>query len=204
MTELLVLAADKNIEAAIEGLLNRPKSLGLRPVKSSKILVHPRRDPAVFRDCHQFLRSSLREAEFCLVIFDREGCGDERPRHELEAVAQCNLDSNGWQGRSSVVAIDPEVESWVWSDSHHVDRVLGWPCADAQLREWLVETGFLRPGEAKPGRPKEAVEAALRYSRTVRSSALYKKLAQNVSVDHCTDPAFQKLRRVLAEWFPAD
>ena len=45
----------------------------------------------------------------------------------------------------------------------------------------------------------EAMEFARRESRTSRSSALYKSLAMRVTFQRCSDPAFLKLRRILAE-----
>ena len=202
--ELLVLTADKSTLFALEGLLSRPAALGMRPLERYRILVHPRRDPAVLRDSHNFLRPFLRHAGHCLVVFDREGSGGEnRSREELERNVQSTLDANGWRGRSSVVAIDPELESWVWSDAPEVDAVLGWPCQDRHLREWLSLRGFLRTSEVKPRRPKEAVEAALHESRTGRSSTMYGELARRVDFQRCTDPASKKLRGSLAAWFPA-
>ncbi|MBI3182840.1 MAG: hypothetical protein HYZ28_11940 [Myxococcales bacterium] len=46
------------------------------------------------------------------------------------------------------------------------------------------------------------MEQALFMSRKPRSSARYRTLAERVGLDACTDPAFQKLREVLAAWFP--
>lgn len=198
--DLLVLTADKDTEFALKGLLGRHRALGIRPIQSVKILTHPRRDPAVFRDSHGFLRPFINQAKHALVVFDREGSGERsRDRAQMEMSVQAHLDGNGWSGRSAVVVIDPELESWVWSDSPAVDSVLGWPCGGRALRPWLTEKGLL--SGAKPSRPKEAVEAALRHSRTIRSSALYLSLAQQVSFERCTDPAFLRLRSVLSEWF---
>ncbi|MFN3325002.1 MAG: hypothetical protein ACK5AZ_16015 [Bryobacteraceae bacterium] len=135
MKDLLILTADKNTQFAIEGLLSRPAALGIGTIQSWEILVHARRDPAVFRGSHEFLRPHLRRARYALVVFDREGCGgDKRSREELEGIVQSRLDSNGWHGRASVVAIDPELEAWVWSNSPEVDAALGWGNRNPQLR----------------------------------------------------------------------
>jgi hypothetical protein len=110
--ELLVLTADKNTQFAIEGLLSRHAALGIRPIHDVKILVHPRRDPAVFRESHDFLRPFQSLARYCLVVFalERSG-GKNRSREELEEAVQSNLDANGWQGCSAVIAIAPELEA---------------------------------------------------------------------------------------------
>ena len=98
--------------------------------------------------------------------------------------------------------IAPELENWVWSDSPKVDLALGWEGKTLPLRDWLREKGLLHAGAVKPSEPKRAVELALRTVYKPRSSAIYFELAQEVSTDRCTDPAFAKLRRCLREWFP--
>jgi hypothetical protein len=86
--------------------------------------------------------------------------------------------------------------------SFEVDAVLGWRSRKPSLRSWLVASGFSSEPLDKPKRPKEAVEQALRFVRKARSSALYRQLAERVSLRRCTDPAFSKLMRVLRNWFP--
>jgi len=120
----------------------------------------------------------------------------------LESDMERRLGEAEWQDRAAVIVITPELENWVWSDSPHVDRALGWDRSRAVLRNWLQEKGFLDAGAAKPAHPKEAVELVLRTVRKPRSSAIYFELAQSVSTERCTDPAFLKLRRCLREWFP--
>jgi len=199
--DLLVLTADRDTAFALEGLLQRPDSLGIRPV-NRQILTHPRRDPAVLRQSHDFLRPFLRKASFALVVLDRQGCGDEgATRTVLETRVEKLLEQNGWRERCAVVVIDPELEAWVWSDSLHVDAVLGWPCQGRDLRTWLLERQFLQPGQLKPASPKEAVEAALREARRRRSSSIYRELARKVGFARCVDPAFLKLVAVLQSWF---
>jgi hypothetical protein len=200
--DLLVLTADKDTAFALEGLLRRPDSLGIRSI-NKQIFTHPRRDPAVLRQSQDFLRPFLNRASFALVLLDREGCGDEgAARTVLESQVENLLELNGWQGRCAVVVIDPELEAWVWSDSRHVDAVLGWPWQGRDLRTWLLEKQFLQSGQLKPARPKEAVEAALREARRRRSSSIYRDLAGKVGFARCVDPAFLKLVQVLQSWFP--
>jgi hypothetical protein len=100
--------------------------------------------------------------------------------------------------------LDPELEVWVWSDSPEVDQVLGWHLANPDLRTWLRGKQYLEPTDIKPERPKEALEAALRQVRRARSSAIFRSLAEKVSVERCSDAAFGKLKATLTNWFPAD
>ena len=200
--ELVVLVADKDIEYGLRGLLARPRALGMRSI-SSEILVHPKHDPGCVGDAHNVLRTYARDYAHALVVFDREGSGREAvdPR-ALEREMQSRLATSGWGDRAEVIAIDPELEVWVFAASPHVEGCFGWPKRLGTLRRWLARQGFWPEGQAKPGRPKEAVERILREIRRPRSPALYHCLGQRVGVKRCSDGAFLKLIQVLGSWFP--
>ena len=200
--DLVVLAADKNMEFTVKGLLNRPKRLSIRPVKFD-VFVHPERDAGSLRKCDDFLRIHIKRFSFSLVMFDREGCGREQlSREELEALVEDKLSSSGWADRAAAVVIDPELENWVWSNSPNVDGALGWQGVQPNLRTWLLDQNYLEEGQAKPGRPKEAMQAALRSMRKPPSSSIFKQIAESVSLKRCNDPSFLKLKKTLQNWFP--
>jgi hypothetical protein len=201
-TDLILLVADKNTASALEGILSRPQSLGIRAIRF-EIHVHPESDPGCLKRSTDLLRLFANTCERGLVIFDREGCGQENQvRDELETQVRTNLAKNGWDDRAEVIVVDPELETWVWSDSPHVATELGWQNQKGPMRTWLCEQGYLDDvGDIKPNRPKEAMEAILRKTKTPRSSAIYNSLAAKVSFDRCQDPAFQKLKSTLHSWF---
>lgn len=202
MKDLVVLAADKNIEHALKGLLSRPQALGIRPV-SFDLFVHPRHDPGCLNEAHNFLRPFVQDYHHALVIFDHQGCGQEHtlPK-DLVVQVEERLMHSGWDGRADAIILAPELEVWVWSASPHVDACLGWSGHRPALREWLTETGHWQPGVPKPDHSKEAMEAALRQARRPRSSSIYLELAQRVSLSGHTEPAFSHLVSVLQRWFP--
>lgn len=159
MKDLVVLAADGQIEFAVKGLLARNQSIGFREI-SFDIFVHPERDPGCLLRCHH-LRPFSRQYEYALVMFDREGCGkEESPRELLEIEIEKRLFDSGWDNRAVVIILDPELEIWVWSDSPEVASVLGWVGKYPQLSVWLQEEGYLGEHIRKPKRPKEAMEEA--------------------------------------------
>ena len=202
--DVIFLVADRNTQAAVQGLLSRRESLAIRSVDGT-IYAHPEHDPGCYLRAHDFLRAFRNGYAYAIVIFDREGCGNEaEPRETLEAEVEARLAAAGWRDRAKVVVLDPELESWVWSDSPQVELALGWTERSPALRSWLVEHGFLEKDQAKPGRPKEAMEAALRCVRKPLSSAIYQELAEKVSLRRCIDPAFEKFRTTLQRWFPAE
>lgn len=202
MKDLVVLAADVSIEAALQGILGRPKAIGMRRV-TYDTRAHPRRDPGCRLQAHEFLsplRSLYRHA---LVVFDREGSGSTEPTLGMEDRLRGLLYANGWESRSDVLVIDPELEVWVWSDSPRVDEALHWARGRPPLRAWLRSRGYWPMGQAKPTAPKAAVLAALREVGIPPSSSIYLRLATSVSVERCSDPAFGRLRSRLRAWFPA-
>ena len=116
-------------------------------------------------------------------------------------MVQGNMDRAGWAGRSAVTVLDPELEAWVWADSPHVAKALGWRRAEA-LNQWLKENGHLREGAVKPVNPKSAMEAALQEARLPMSTSIYRKIARNVGLARCTDPAFVSFQATIRGWFP--
>ena len=121
-------------------------------------------------------------------MFDKEGCGSEDSRSALEQGVQNLLTHNGWDDRAEVIVLDPELEMWVWTPSPWVERILGWEGRQPDLKTWLKDQGLWPDGSQKPAEPKAALEQALREVRQPRSSLLYQKLAEKVSLGACTDP----------------
>jgi hypothetical protein len=200
--ELVVLVADKNMELAIRGILGRAQAMGIQELMPV-VHVHPERDPGCLLRGHDFLSIFRNQFAHALILLDREGCGQEKSdRVTLEEMIEKRLSESGWGERAAAVVIDPELEMWVWSDSPQVDAVLGWQGKNPDLRSWLKAKNFLQEGQAKPERPKEAMELALRTARKSRSSSLYDQLARQASLGRCVDPAFNKLKTTLQTWFP--
>ena len=202
--DLVVLAADKDMEQTLQGLLARPPALDIRPI-AFDIFVHPEHDPACARRGVSFLSRFARTYDHGLLLFDHEGSGREGvSRLEIQNDLNREFAGSGWEERARAIVVSPELEAWVWSPSPHVDEVAGWRNRQPALRDWLIEIGRLREGDVKPRQPKEAFQAALRAASVARSSSLYRSLAEKVSLRSCEDASFQELRSTLREWFPQD
>jgi len=201
MKDLVVLVADNDLEYALKGLFSRPERLGVRSIEAD-IHIHPEHDPACALRGVEFLSSFSRLYEHGLLMFDHEGSGQEQQSREAMQ-EDLNKDLRSlWGNRARAIVLLPELESWVWSDSPHVDYVAGWKGRRPPLRDWLKEQGWLREGEVKPDRPKEAFQAALREAGMRRSHSLYQEIAEKVSLRRCQDPSFQEFREIVQEWFP--
>lgn len=201
--DLVLLVPDNNVEAALRGILSRRESLQIRAI-AYDAFVHPERDPGCLRKATGFLRSFSRLYGNALVVLDHQGCGREHESREtLEAELESSLSNAGWGDRAAALVLQPELESWVWADSPHVSRILGWRPDRGPLRDWLDREGFAADALGKPQPPKAAMERVLRTMRRPRSSAIYLELARRVGLRGCRDDAFLKLGRCLKEWFPA-
>jgi hypothetical protein len=198
MKDLVILVADKNMRAMVRALLARTQSLGIRDI-TVDVFAHSNQDPGVLTGADEFLAPFCRQYAYALVMFDREGCGQDHPVDELTKQVQERLNKRGWVGRSRVVVLDPELESWVWSDSPHVARALGLSSTD--LDNLLLKEYGSRD-HAKRTCPKEAIEHVLRHSGKPRSSSIYKEIAQRVSLRRCNNVAFLAFKECLREWFP--
>lgn len=199
--DLLIVVADRNMEAAVAGILSRPQALRIRPL-AFDVRVHPHRDSGCCFEGLEFLSVFRDRYQRAVLIFDREGSGrDTEYAEDLERDLETQLTAAGWQDRIAVLVLDPELENWVWSDSPHVASELGWTAGMRDLRAWLESHDFLRVPTPKPARPKEAMEAVMKHNNTKRSSSIYRRLAEKVSFKRCTDRSFLKLIARLQSWF---
>lgn len=200
--DLVVLAADKDVEQALRGLFERPEALNIRPIQAD-ILVHPQHDPACASRGVEFLSGFSERYGHGLLMLDHHGSGRESiTAGELQQSLNQDLSRSSWGERGRAVVLSPELEAWVWSSSSVVDEATGWKNRRPPLRNWLFERGWLTNEDTKPERPKEALVAALRESRTPRSSSLYRKIASRVSLRRCADATFLEFRGLLQQWFP--
>jgi hypothetical protein len=190
------------MKAVLDSILSRPKSLGILSLKGSYVsYVLGNYDSAVFLSSPEFLRPYQKSYRHALVMCDRVGSGRTESRTEMESDLEMRLAASGWQHRSAAIVIDPELDVWMWQRSSHVESALGWSGRTPGLYDWAVSEGWLEKGECKPRRPKDALNQALRIARIPKSSSIFKQVADKVTLTGCQDPAFQKLRSTLRQWF---
>ena len=200
--DLVVLAADKDMEHALKGLFARVKALNIRSIETD-ILVHPQHDPACARRGVAFLSNLSERYHYGLLMFDHSGSGRERESiEEIQQSLNEDFARSTWGDRAKAIVLSPELETWVWSDSPHVEDIMGGRGRRPPLRRWLTDHGWLRENEVKPSRPKEAFQTVLREARRPRSASLYRRIAERVSLRRCRDRSFLELNEVLRTWFP--
>lgn len=200
MKDLVLLVADKNAQFALTGALQRPEALGIGPVES-EFRVHPGRDGGARKTGPEILALERHRFRHALLVFDFEGSGTDLPDAlAVEAQLDAKLRTR-WGGQAKAIVIEPELDVWVWGSDNAVAEAIEWPTG-RPLRGWLRAQGFAFDANQKPTRPKEALAAALRVPGWPRSSAVFRRIAERISLQRCIDPAFIRLRNQLAAWFP--
>ena len=209
MRDCVFLVADKNMEAAFQGFLEREKfdqRLGCGffefDARQDLIVGSGQNDPGLYTRGHELLRSYQRTHRHAIVVLDEAWNGSPGPQ-KIEEKLLRNLVESGWGGEQvEVIVICPELEIWVCHDSRQVEQVLGCAKVGIGLKESLVGAGLWQRDSPKPDDPKAGIERVLRQTKMPRSSALYKRITREISVKTCVDPAFEKLRDALRRWFP--
>lgn len=203
MRDLVLWVPDKNIEAALEALLQRNQSLGIKPL-TPKIFPDPQRDPGCFKNGAVHLAGFRESYSHGLLVFDHswDGCPAANAVN-LEMMVREQFEAKGIGEWADVVVLEPELEIWAWTDSPHLRRLLNWEGNYESLREWLHSCGLWKNSDAKPADPKAALEAVLRRTKLPRSSSFFRELAGSISFKRCLDPSFLRFQSILRRWFPA-
>ena len=197
--DLFVLTADKHAEATMKALLRRHEALGIREITFT-VARHPEHDSGCRVGSDQHVRPRMNSHEKAIVVFDKHGCGaDSQTREEVQVATESRLNQN-WSDRCKAIVIEPEVEAWIWNQSDGLAEALGWR-NHANLEDWLKRQSLWPSNCIKPPNPKKAMDVALRFRRKPKSAATFSDLATILRFDHCIDPAFRDLRKVLQQWF---
>lgn len=199
--DLFVLVADEDMAQTIRGLLARPHSLKMTPVKFD-VRRHPGRDSGCRIGAAEYLRAFRGTYRHALVIFDLDGSGSNNSRETTQQEVDGALNRNGWSQRAKTIVVEPELEMWVWGKSKKVPEILGWNKRYDDLRRWLEGQGLWPEESDKPLNPKEAMRRAMREARTRRSPRKYFELARTISLKGCRDPSFRDFKHTLRSWFP--
>ncbi len=195
------MVADNDAQLAVDELLKRHQSMGIRKIDYD-LIRHPQKDSGCRGKPEDLLRGFSNTHRYALVIYDHHGSGrDNQPVASVEGETRKLLSRNGWSERAEVVVIAPELEAWMWSDSPEVDRVFGWQAKTPSLQDWLRREGLMGQAESKPRDPKEAYHRTVREVRKAVSAAHFKELAKAVSFRRCTDPSFARFLKILEKWF---
>jgi len=208
--DCVILVADSNMAATFQGYFSRDRwhlSLGCGEFEIDTnidlMVDEGGNDPGVYARAHELLRPCQNSHRHALVVLDCEWSGSPG-KAGIVAHVTAGLVRSGWaQDAVKVIAIEPELENWLWQDNPHVAQALCYQ-DNRPLRQRLADEGLWPVDAAKPPRPKETAQWVLKQAREPRSSAIYRQLAERISIRGCTDAAFAEMLSTLRNWFPAE
>lgn len=185
----------------MQGLLPRIQEIEKTQAFIFKIAVHPYRDPGIYNASDDFLKPFSDKFDFAMVMLDYKGCGKEnKSTDEIARDIREKLDKSGWESRSSVIVINPELENWIWVNESRIQDAISWEL-ETGIYEWLHRNNLKRHDVTKPDNPKEAFEAALKLCHTPRSSSIYYQISSRSSYKDCQDVSFRNMISQLKTWF---
>ena len=199
--DLIVLAADLDMEVTARALLENPTKLDIRNLQFH-IHRHPEHDPGCHTKAATYLRNYIDTYRHALVIFDRDGCGSTAPRDQIQQKVEQDLHRNGWADSAKAIVIEPELETWIWTSSPITATTLGCDSL-TDLQSLLERHDLCRPGNPKPPDPKKAMRFVCRQNRVKPSSTLFGNIASKATSSRCQDPSFVDFRKTLQDWFPS-
>lgn len=203
MKDLFIVVPDKDTEYTLRGVLPRDKALQTRKF-SFDMVVHFNRDNGVRTTGPAMANSKRSSHSHALLVLDWHGSGVER-RMNLTAL-QNQLDAalgQVWGDAARSIVVDPEIESWVWGSDEALGQQLRWQDPES-VRVWLQQNRFGLDVNGKPHHPKDAFRALLRRANVARSPAVFEQLAERLSLEHCKDRSFARLRSLLRKWYPPE
>ncbi len=207
MKDLLVFAADADIGVFMDAILNRPAAVGIRPL-TFDIIRHPQRDAGMVQTGPELARLRKREYSKVILLWDHHGSGREKRFAAPVVAAEVSgrLDTVTWSGNHAVVALDPELEHWLWYCEPALSSYRGISRADldAFVDDHAAHLGH-SPQGLKTEQPKELFEAIvrIRLRRTI-SPRDFAEIGKRAGVTGLTSStSFRHFVQTLREWFPA-
>ena len=203
------IVADKNIEFTFRGFLERDafhQSLrcGAFEFRSDQDLLVAvgKNDPGLYAQAGQYASGARATHDHLVIALDADWHGSPGAA-AIRTGIQAACERETWPREDvCVVVLDPEIEEWIWQDNPNVERAVGHR-GPTNLRADLATSGDWPLTSPKPPRPKEVLEQVVRKNREPRSSALYRRIAAQVSVGKCVSPSFHHLLEALRRWYPA-
>ena len=216
MRDIIFLVADGEMQATVEGFFENPayeKRMNCKKFEfdsKQDLIKHPRKDPGVFQDGHNFLKGYLNTHQYAVVMLDF-AFNDNLTAMNYDDFVETlkkNMRASGWpEERFAVMAINPELEVLMWqSDTQGIERIVDFPGPQGGLRGWLNERGLWADDLVKPEDPKAAIDKVRGQSwgRKKTHSQIFKRVAKEVSFKGCQDIAFNGLLVKIQTWYPQE
>lgn len=208
--DCLFFVADKTMRETFLGFLgreDRAEQLGCRSFSfdpaEDLFFAAGQNDSGLNKRADALLSPFLHSHERAVVVLDCDWDGSPGQAQIIQNVTT-QLHDSGWQPEDVVViAINPELEQWIWQDSLVLAEELRM-AAPQGLKAALTQRGLWPQEAAKPPSPKELFNQLRRENNVKLSSSVFKRIASKVPVAECEDGEFHRLVAQLREWFPTE
>jgi len=213
MRDCVFFTADSTMKQALLGFLTRNDcfahyNLGTAPFAfdpNEDLFSSATMDPGTYTTGEKMLKPFQKLHHHAILMLDADWDGSpgaETIRTDLTE----RILASGWAADAfKVIVIEPELEAWIWQRNQRVAKVLKFGSV-AEMVKAVQDANLAWPDEqAKPSRPKEALEAVATRRRGIGfSSAIHRSITATVSLTGCKDLAFLELRKTLQGWFPLE
>ncbi|MDU2407645.1 methylation-associated defense system protein MAD4 [Acinetobacter junii] len=216
MRDIVFLVADGEMQATVEGFFENPafdtrlQCSRFEFDTKQDLIKHPRKDPGVYQDGHNLLKSYIDTHNYAVVMVDF-AFNDNLQTMDYQQfceIIKANMRSAGWpDDRFFVMAINPELEVLMWqADTSRIEHVFDYPREreGISLRNWLQHRNLWDEGHLKPADPKAAIDRVRvqTWGRKKTHSQLFKRIAKDVSFRGCEDESFNGLLHQIQAWYP--
>lgn len=216
MRDIVFLVADGEMQATVEGFFENPAfDTRLQCARfefdtKQDLIKHPRKDPGVYQDGHNLLKSYVDTHNYAVVMVDF-AFNDNLQTMDYQQFCEtikANMRAAGWPDeRFFVMAINPELEVLMWqADTSRIEPIFDYPREreGISLREWLQRRNLWDADALKPADPKSAINIASSqgWGRKKAHTQLFKRIAKDVSFKGCADESFNGLLQQIQAWYP--
>lgn len=216
MRDIVFLVADGEMQATVEGFFENPafdtrlQCSRFEFDTKQDLIKHPRKDPGVYQDGHNLLKSYIATHNYAVVMIDFAFNDNLRTMdyQQFCETIKANMRAAGWpDDRFFVMAMNPELEVLMWqADTSRIEHIFDYPRdrGTGTLRAWLQARNLWDADALKPADPKAAIDAVRDQSwgRKKTHSHLFKRIAKEVSFRGCADESFNGLLQQIRAWYP--
>lgn len=199
--DLIVVAADPVMSKMVTKLLEvRTIALNIRDI-TFEVVTDQHNDPGVFSDPCRLLTGFEGKARHAIALLDCAWDGTPGKAQIESKIAQ-DFDKQFKDGWARAIAIEPELEVWVFAKEAHLKNAINWTDAETSPRQWLESQGEWASDDPKPHDPKSALQKLCTKQRIPFAGRIHTHIAQHSGFADCVDSSFLRLRSLLQEWFP--
>lgn len=190
-TDLLVIVEGRRDEEVLRAVLERGRQLRIRQITFEFL----RRAGAVYTEGPEIAQLEKHRFDKVILLWDHADSqyANHKP-NRAQGIVQAKLNERTLKNCSKAIAVDPELEIWLWQDKSAIAKALG--VSIGQINQWIM-------GRAVTRFPKETLEWVCKQVNKKPDAALWGKIACLADLklwEQCY--SFRLFCKTLRKWFP--